>query len=58
LKRIVFFCNKQIPCVNPEREIVEFDDDATEDEITEAFTNWVFDKLDTAYWEAEDGDEV
>ena len=30
---------------------VEFDDDVTQEEVEEAFTEWVFDKLDTAFFE-------
>jgi hypothetical protein len=36
--------------------VVEFDDDTTEEEVREAFTDWVFEKLDTAFWEEKEGE--
>jgi len=48
MKRFKFYYNPQIPQVSPDEEIVEFDDDVTEEEVQESFTEWVFEKLDTA----------
>ena len=51
----MFFCNKQIPNTKSDEEVVEFDDDSTAEEVEEAFTEWVFNKLDTAFWEEGNG---
>lgn len=48
MKKYMFYLNPQIPAVRATEEIVEFDDDVTEKEVQDAFTEWVFDKLDTA----------
>lgn len=51
MKTYIFFCSKEIPTVNPVEEEFEFEDDVTEEEVHQEFREWVFDQLDTAYWE-------
>ena len=47
--------DKQVPTVEPYEEIFEFDDDVTDKEIDEAFTEWVFEFLDSGYSEVKEG---
>ena len=49
-----FFLDKQIVGMSPYEEILEFDDDTTDEEIKECFTEWVFDCLDSAIIDVED----
>lgn|GEM_PF-2667596 len=49
MKKYRFFYSPQSGNVNPSEEIVEFDNDTTEEEIQEVFTEWVFGFIDTAY---------
>lgn len=53
MKQYVFFCDKQIPMVSPVKETLEFKDDVTDEEVQQAFTEWVINQLDTGYWEEE-----
>ena len=48
-----FYLNKQIATVEPYEEIIEFEDDTTDEEIQEVFTEWVFGYLDTAILNAD-----
>ena len=43
-----FFMDYGIATVSSKEEIVEFDDDTTDKEIEEVFTEWAFGYLDTA----------
>lgn len=54
MKVYKFFLDKEVPGVKAYEEEVEFDDDITEEEVTEIFTEWVFDKLDSAFFEIKD----
>ena len=54
MKKYTFFCSKEIPSVSPCEEIIEFEDDVTDEEVAQEFREWVFGQLDTAYWETEE----
>lgn len=49
-----FFLDKQVVGVAPYVETIEFDDDTTDEEIRECFTEWVFENLDSAIIDVED----
>ncbi|KLU62295.1 hypothetical protein CEB3_c13390 [Peptococcaceae bacterium CEB3] len=54
MKKYEFFYSPQLSGVKPDIEIVEFNDDVTDQDVQEAFQEWVFDKLDTGYREIRD----
>ncbi|MFF2156074.1 hypothetical protein ACFVVQ_12230 [Paenibacillus chitinolyticus] len=39
---------------NTEREAVEFEDNITEEEIEEAFDDWVWDRIGKDFWREEE----
>lgn len=49
MKRIKFHLNTGFPGVEHE-EVIEFDDDASEEEIEETYQDWKNDRID-GYWE-------
>lgn len=57
MKRVVFYRNPG-PGSQSYKEVMQFDDDATEADITEAYTEWVWQEIGdqfTWYFENEDG---
>lgn len=56
MKRITFRRNKGVG-YQPYTETLEFDDDATEEEITEAYIEWVFEQCGDEFTWYEEGVE-
>ena len=48
MRRFKFYYSPEIPQVKPTEEIVEFDDDISDEDIQECFEDWVFNQIDTA----------
>jgi len=53
--KVIFRCDENM---NQHQEEIEFEDDATEEEIQEAFVDWVWSEVRDNYtWYREDEDE-
>ncbi|MCY9593738.1 hypothetical protein [Paenibacillus chitinolyticus] len=52
MRKIIF--NWYLALGNTEREVVEFKDDTTEEEIEKAFDDWVWDRIGSDFWREEE----
>lgn len=58
MKYVKFYVSAGYPSTTQE-EIVEFEDDVTEDEIEEAYQDWKAGVIDDSWWECdEEGNEL
>ncbi len=52
LRRVKFYLGTGFSCSSYE-EVMEFDDDATDEEISECHRDWYEGKLDASWWDIE-----
>jgi len=51
MRKFEFYYDSQAPTARPFKEVIEVDDDTTEEEIREMFTDWIFNLIDSGYKE-------
>ena len=53
MRKVKFYLGTGFVC-SAHEEIMEFDDDTTDEEISEIFHDWYEEKLDASWWDIEE----